>query len=174
LRILAKWSETDGPRRERAVPRAILTLIIFIAAIPAYASGTIFYGSRAGMEVTVISVEGLGTDRAVIRTKHTRENAVAFCRDYVQKVTEECVREELAKPLNDVITANCLTGEFTDFYANRYRFVGPNRKTRDMMAKYALMDLSTRQIADGSMASGYPTNMAIFKALCPAQAPYDE
>ena len=42
-----------------------------------------------------------------------------------------------------------------------------------MMAKYVLMNLDTREITDGTMASGYPTNMAIFKALCPAKAPYD-
>jgi hypothetical protein len=68
-------------------------------------------------------------------------------------VTEEYVRRELTIPLNDVITANCLIGEFTDFRGNRYRFLGPSRKTGDfMMAKYSLMNLSTREIADGSMA----------------------
>jgi hypothetical protein len=155
--------------------RGLIALLFLVAAIPAYASGTIFYGSRAGMEVAVISVSGLSTARAVIHTKHTRENATAFCREYVGQVTEECIQRELAIPLNDVITANCATGEFTDFHGNRYRFLGPSRKTGDfMMAKYALMDLRTREIADGSMASGYPTNMGIFKALCPAQAPYDE
>jgi hypothetical protein len=62
-------------------------------------------------------------------------------------------------------------GEFSDFHGNRYRFLGPSRKVGDfMIAKYALMDLRTREIADGSMASGYTTNMGIFKALCPAQA----
>jgi hypothetical protein len=155
--------------------RRLIGLIVLIAAGQAHASGTINYGSRVGMEVSVISVSGLSTARAVIRTKHTRENAVAFCRDYVQKVTEECIRQELATPLNDVITANCLTGIFTDFGGNRYQFRGSARKTGEFMAaKYILVDLTTGKVADGSMASGYPTNMAIFKALCPAQAPYDE
>lgn len=40
---------------------------------PAFASGKISYGSRAGMTVTVESMQGLDTARAVIRTKHTRE-----------------------------------------------------------------------------------------------------
>jgi hypothetical protein len=35
------------------------------------------------------------------------------------------------------------------------------------------MNIDTREIADGTMASGYPMNMAIFKALCPARAPFD-
>jgi hypothetical protein len=148
--------------------------LLATTASPAAASGTIGYGSRIGMEVSVISVSGLNTSHAVIRTKHTRENAIVFCRDFVQKVTEECIREELAKPLNDVITANCITAEFTDFHGNRYLLLGPNRKTGDLSsAKYALMNIDTREIADGTMASGYPMNMAIFKALCPARAPFD-
>lgn len=155
--------------------RLIFLLLALAAASPANASGTIGYGSRAGMEVSVVSVEGLNTSHAVIRTKHTRENAIALCRDYVQKVTEECIREELAVPLNDVITANCNTGEFTDFHGSRYRFLGPNRKSGDfVMSKYAIMDLATHEIADGSSASGYPTNMEIFRALCPARAPFDQ
>ena len=127
------------------------------------------------MEVSVVSIEGLNTSHAAIHTKHTRENAIAFCRDYVGKITEECIRKELAVPLNDVITGNCTTGEFSDFFGNRYRFLGPNRQSADLvMAKYAIMDLATREVADGSSASGYPTNMEIFRALCPARAPFDQ
>jgi hypothetical protein len=93
--------------------QGLIVLLGLIFTNAAAASGTIGYGSRAGMEVSVISVEGLNTSRAVIRTKHTRENAVAFCRDYVGKVTEQCIRQELSVPLNDSITANCVTGEFS-------------------------------------------------------------
>jgi hypothetical protein len=147
--------------------RGLISLLFLVAAIPAYASGTIFYGSRAGMEVVVTSVSGLSTARAFIHTKHTRENATVFCREYVGQVTEECIRRELAIPLNDVITANCTTGEFTDFHGNRYRFLGPRRKPGDMMAKYALMDLRTREIADGSMASGYPDEYGDLQSVVP-------
>lgn len=52
----------------------------------AAAAGKIYYGSRAGMQVTVVSMNDLDTANAVIRTKHTREDATAFCRDYVGKV----------------------------------------------------------------------------------------
>lgn len=156
------------------MPQMLILLVLLIPSFPAYASGTIGYGSRAGMEVSVISMSGLNTARAIIRTKHTRENAIAFCRDYVQKVTEECIRGELEKPLNDMIKANCLTGEFTNFYGHRYRFLGPASKASDsIMVKYAIMDLDTREIADGSSASGYRTHMEIFKLLCPKRAPYD-
>ena len=155
--------------------RSSIVLPLLMSATPANASGTIYYGSRAGMEVSVISVEGLNTSHAVIHTKHTRENAITFCRDYVGEVTEDCIRKELAIPLNDIITANCNTGEFADFHGNRYKFLGPNRARGDLvMAKYAIMDLGTREIANGSMASGYPVNMDIYRALCPARAPIDE
>ena len=124
--------------------RLIFLLLAWTVANPAIASGTIGYGSRAGMEVSVVSVEGLNTSHAIIRTKHTRENAIAFCRDYVGRITEECIRKELAVPLNDVITGDCTTGEFSDFYGSRYRFLGPNRKSADFaMAKYAILDLTT-------------------------------
>ena len=153
--------------------RSLAILFVMVASLPALASGTIGYGSRAGMEVTVLGVEGLNTARAIIRTKHTRENAISFCRDYVGKITEDCVRQELALPMNDQITANCLTGEFTDFFGVRYRFLGRNRQ-QDSMAKYAIVDLSTGEIADGSSASGYGTNMVIYRALCRVQAPSDQ
>jgi hypothetical protein len=103
-----------------------------------------------------------------------REDATAFCREYVGKVTEDCVQKELAAPLNDVIIANCNTGEFTDFLGNHYRFLGPRHATGDFGPKYAIMNLATREIANGSMASGYPVDMDIYRALCPARAPTDE
>ena len=66
----------------------MLRVILGIAALTVLASGTaaiaggkISYGSRASMIVTVLSMSGLDTERAVIRTKHTREDAVAYCRD---------------------------------------------------------------------------------------------
>jgi len=140
------------------VGRAISALLaLVLAGSPAAASGTIGYGSRAGMEVTVTNIEGLDTSRAIIRTKHTRENAISFCRDYVQSVTEKCIQQEFSVPLNDLITANCSTGEFTDFYGNHYRFLGPNRKaTNSSMAKYAIMNLMTNKIADGTMVQRIP------------------
>lgn len=160
------------------VMRNLSGLVIFLLCFqhaPALASGKIYYGSRAGMTVTVISMEGLDTAHAAIKTTHTREDAIGFCRDYVQKVTPSCIQEALSVPLNDVITANCKTGVFTDFGGNRYRFEGkPKTSNEDMTAKYVIRDLSNGEVADGSSASGYPTNIGIFKALCPRSAPYDE
>ena len=133
------------------------------------------------MEVSVISVSGLGTERAVIKTKHTQENAEKYCREYVRKVTQECIDEEMSIALNDTITANCRTGVFVDFNGAKHRFEGKlNRSDRWVQARYAVRYLSPSQgirrpkqgeLLDGSSASGYPTEMGIFKALCPFQAP---
>ncbi len=146
---------------------------VMAASCPAFASGKIFYGSRVGMTVTVVSMSGLDTSQATIRTKHTRDDAIGFCRDYVGKVTPACIREELAVRLNDEISANCPRGEFVDFQGNRYRFQGES-KDKDRMATYVLKSLPSGEIADGSSASGYPTNLQIFKALCPSRAPLEE
>lgn len=149
-----------------------IALLVLLPS-PALASGTLYYGSRAGMVVTVLSVSGLDTADAVIKTKHTRANAIEFCNEYVLKVTPQCVREELAKPLNDEIHANCQTGLFTDFFGNRLQFKGEN-KTANAATKYLIFDSASNQIEDGSEASGYPTNIAIFKALCPNEAPLSD
>lgn len=135
---------------------------------------TIGYGSRAGMEVTIVSSAGLDTSQAIIYTNHTRDNATAFCRDYIGKVTEECIQDELKVSLKDTITADCTTGEFTNFRGERYQFLGlnPDPGSADASAaKYAIKDLIYGGILAHSGASGYLTNMAIFKALCPANAP---
>jgi len=46
------------------------------------------------------------------------------------------------------------------------------RKATDgQSATYTIRNLSTGEIQDGSSASGYPTNIGIFRALCPMRAP---
>ena len=153
---------------------AVALLTIASVAIPArtaLASGKIYYGSRVGMTVSVISVQGLNTSNAVIDTKHARDDAIAFCRDYEQNLTDDCVNRELETPINDYIAANCATGVFIDFFGNRYHFEGQRRRPASDLSKYAIRDLSTGQIEDGTSASGYPTNLGIFHALCAMRAP---
>lgn len=124
------------------------------------------------MTVTVVSMSGIGSTNAVIRTRHTRADAKAFCVEYAQDKSEGCVRETLKTPLNDAIRGNCKTGVFTDFGGARHRFEGKLRRpSQDMTAKFALRDLSTNELADGSSASGYGVHMDIFRALCPNRAP---
>jgi hypothetical protein len=150
---------------------AALLLIAWIDSTPASAAGKIYYGSRAGMHVSVVSVSGLDTARAVIRTKHTREDATAFCREYVGKVTSTCVKQTLDETrINDEITGDCTRGTFVDFRGYRYRFDGPN-KDPEMSAKYRIVSVATGEVADGSSASGYDVAIDIYKALCPSRAP---
>ena len=164
-------AQTPDPPTEPSLPPDL------IAASPTSVHATMDYGPRAGMEVSVVGMEGRDTAHAVIRIKHTRGNAIAFCRDYVRNVTEECVQEALAEEkdrLKDAITGNCDSGEFGDFYGVRYRFLGPNPKSGYFGDnKYLIMDLATREIADGSTRSRYLINMDVYRALCPAHGPLD-
>lgn len=154
--------------------RTALAIALLTISAPAFAAGTIPYGSRAGMEVTVVSMSGIDGPNASIITKHTRENATAFCREYVGKVTPKCIRDELKVPVSDRITANCPRGEFTNFFGKAFRFLGPKKTADSFGPKYRLQDAATGEIADGSSASGYPINMVLFRALCPSKAPSDE
>lgn len=163
-------------RSSSSPARCAIAVVLTVAALatPAYAAGKIYYGTRAGMHVSVVSMSGLDTARAVIRTKHTREDATAFCREYVGKVTPTCVKQGLEETqLNDEITADCARGTFVDFRGNRYRFGGPN-KDPDVTAKYRIVSVPSGEVANGSMASGYDVNLDIYKALCPTKAPQDK
>ena len=75
--------------------------------------------------------------------------------------------------LNDQVTANCVTGRFTDFNGNDYQFLGKatGKENEGRIAKYIIKYLADGQLADGSSASGYDVNVDIFRALCPAKAP---
>jgi hypothetical protein len=170
LGVPQAYAQTSDSPTEPPLPPEL------IAASPTSVHATMDYGSRAGMEVSVVGMKGRDTAHAVIRIRHTRDNAIAFCRDYVRNVTEECVQETLAeeKGLKDAITGNCDSGEFTDFYGVRYRFLGPNPKSGYFGDnRYLIMNLATREIADGSTRSRYLINMDVYRALCPAHAPLD-
>jgi hypothetical protein len=134
------------------------------------ATKTVPYGSRVGMEVTVVSTNGIDSNHAVIVAKHTRENALTYCREYVDNVTEKCIRDELEMKLSKTIT-NCTTGEFTNFYGDRLRFAGPGTTGEFHLAKFIVVDTVTGEIEDGSTASGYSVNLELFKALYPKHAP---
>ena len=85
--------------------RFLVLLSALILASSADAK-TLYYGSRAGMEVTVVKTSGIGSSHARILTRHTRQNAIGYCRDYVGKVTEDCISRELKTALHLEITAN--------------------------------------------------------------------
>lgn len=157
----------------RRLALAVVTLAACSTSIDfAAASGKIAWGSRVGMTTTVVHMSGLNTANAVIRTKHTADDALVFCRDYVRKISKDCIQSQLEIPLNDMIEGNCLTGEFTDFQGTRYRFLGEFQKQdQSVTAKYQIQEIASGQIADGTSASGYPVLMGIYRALCPRKAP---
>jgi hypothetical protein len=147
--------------------------LILLSASYAVAAGKIYYGSRTGMTVTIRSMTGLDTAQAVIQTEHTRDDAIGFCKEYVQEdpVTEKCINDELSIQLSDVIQADCTRRIFSNFYGDKFQFQGRNSRPGEFGPRYLLMELRTRKIADGSSASGYDVNMDIFRALCPRTAP---
>ena len=61
--------------------------------------------------------------------------------------------------MNDSIKADCPKGVFTGFCREKYQFRGKNPRSKETGATYMLIDLRTREIADGSSASGYDVNM---------------
>jgi hypothetical protein len=146
------------------------------AAPPRSVHDTMDYGPRAGMEVSIVGMAGRDTAHASIRFKHTRDNAIAYCRDYVRDVTEECIRETLAGEtrFKEALTANCESGEFADFTGVRYRFLGtrPGAGYFDD-DKYLIEDLDTGEMVDRAIASWYLTTLNVYRALCPAHAPID-
>lgn len=151
--------------------RTVILIAALLATTSMAAAETIYYGSRAGMVVTVVKKSNLNSTHAKITAKHTRENAIEFCREYVQKVDEKCIKDNLAegKDLMPEISANCRTGKFTTFYGQGYQFKGPNPDydPTGISTEYLVYQIGDKEPLDGSMASGYPVVLDQFKALCP-------
>ena len=133
------------------------------------AVGKLPYGSRAGMQVTVVGKSGIGTARAVILVEHRREDAEAFCREYVGEVTPECVAETLAEEVATSLSGDCSSGEFVTLAGQRLLFL--SRTSREKVAsgepELSIIDPQTGGKLDGSMASGYSVAAEQLKALCP-------
>jgi hypothetical protein len=147
-----------------------------IAAPPKSVHSRMDYGSHAGMQVSILDMEGRDTAHAVIRFAHTRDNAISYCRDSLSTVTEECVQDALdvEKGFKDSLTGNCDTGEFSEFFGGHYRFEGRNTNSGYFGDnKYLIVKLADGEIADGSEMSRYLINLSIYRALCPAHAPID-
>ncbi|KQY63260.1 hypothetical protein ASD52_13780 [Ensifer sp. Root142] len=149
--------------------RIAMTIGLLLAMSAAAKAETLYYGSRAGMEVTVVKKSNIGTTHAKIFTKHTRENATAFCREYVQKVTPKCIADELKVELLTEISANCKTGTFITLNGQGYQFKGsnPDYDPTGMSTEYLLVEAGGGEPLDGSSASGYDVALDQYKALCP-------
>ncbi|NTF83984.1 hypothetical protein [Rhizobium rhizogenes] len=149
--------------------RTITTIGLLLAlSAPAHAE-TLYYGSRAGMEVMVVKKSNIGSTHAKIAVKHTKENATAFCREYVQKVTPECIANEMKVQLLPEISANCRTGKFTTLHGQGYQFRGPNPDydPTGTSTECLLEEVGSNVPLNGSSASGYDVALDQFKALCP-------
>ncbi|MCZ7450960.1 hypothetical protein O8B93_25635 [Agrobacterium rhizogenes] len=146
--------------------------VVFAGVQSAFATDdhSIYYGSRAGMHLTTISKKGIGTANAVIRVRHTPNDARAYCVEYVLDHSSACVRRTLAEVrVADRVTGNCRKGTWTDVYGRSYAFEGVTGPA-DGPAQYAVRDLRSGEILDGSSASGYDVALTIFQQLCPGLA----
>lgn len=151
----------------------IVTMTALLLGMGAAAQAeTLYYGSRAGMEVTVVEKSNIGSADAKIVTRLTKANATAYCREYVQKVTRKCVADALKTELRPEISANCETGAFTTLYGQGYRFLGRNPKYEPSgtATEYLLVEAGGEEPLDGSSASGYDVALGQLKALCPNRA----
>lgn len=147
--------------------RAALAVLVIANATPALAAGRIPYGSRVGMEVTITGMEGIGSASAVIRVKHTPENAREFCVQYSNDRSRKCVEQTLRETrLNDELRGNCRAGTFTNLFGDNVVFKGRNKSKEEGAPRYVL--IGSDGMFDGSSASGYTEVLSQFQALCPA------
>lgn len=155
--------------------RLLVGLVASLLMVGGAHAETLYYGSRAGMEVTVVKKSNIGSTHAKILTKHTKANATAFCREYVGKVTPKCIADELKTQLVPEISANCSSGNFVTLSGQRYQFQGSNADYDPTGGgtEYILVEIggeNGNEPLDGSSASGYDVAIDQFKALCPNQA----
>ncbi len=156
--------------RRLKVGLCVAVLAAAASPVPAAEDHSIYYGSRAGMTLTTISKQGIGTASAVIMLKHTPKDAKAYCVGYEQDNSMACVKRAMAEvKVSDRVTGNCKKGTWTDMYGQSYSFEG-KPKSSDIMADYAVRDLKSGEILDGSSASGYGVALTIFQQLCPGIA----
>lgn len=134
--------------------------------------GKLPYGSRAGMEVTVLGSWALDTSAARIYFQHSYDDARSFCMQYVMTLDDKCIEDvmEEAKEFNRSVAADCESGEFETVYRQRYRFDGPGTgKGADPM--YLIYPAEGGKKLDGSSASGYGVALTTFAMLCPGRVP---
>lgn len=132
---------------------------------------TLPWGSRAGMEVTVVRKEGIGTSRAIIYVRHTRKNAWAFCvgsgRDYSESCIRGALREMGGKNLINRVTADCERKVWTTLGGTKYSFHGKATSQDDAEELYIIKQAGYSEPLGHGNASGYYVALEAFKMLCP-------
>lgn len=138
-------------------------------AAQTFNSDKIAYGTRAGMDMSVVSRHGIDTTKALIRVEQRREDAEAYCRDYIGTVTEACIQEGLATNIGSQLTANCKTGQLTTISGENLVFLGrnPSRDNEQFANEFIMITADPNEPLDSSMASGYSVAIAQFQELCP-------
>ena len=135
----------------------------------------LYYGTRAGMHVSMKSFKGLGTRNAWIKVEHTRADANEFCVNYLLKRDndEACIAEGLRLTFPNDVRADCVDGTFTDLNGKRWSFIGENKNWKkdtaltDFAPAYLFEDEKGLKIESRCGACNYDTIKSLFKALCP-------
>jgi hypothetical protein len=148
---------------------ALVSVTLFVPQVGAsQEDDRIYYGSRAGMHLTTVAKQGIGSANATIMVKHTPQDAKAYCVEYEQDNSMACVKRTLAGvKVADRVAGNCIRKTSTDMYGESFVFLGRPNRPQEIMAKYAIRDLRTGNVLDGSSASGYDVELTIFNQLCP-------
>lgn len=161
--------------------RALLLGIgLVVCCQSAFAVETINYNNRQYTIVDVVAKSGLSTAHAVIRTLYTRRDAKLECDSYDESEAkkEACIELELKFGLQPPreIHADCIARTFTNCLKGRYRFAGERKNTHPGEfvqgddAKFSIIEMgSGQEETDGP--TFYTTDLDIFRALCPKQAP---
>jgi hypothetical protein len=132
----------------------------------------VYYGSRIGMYNEIVSQDGIGTPQARIVTRPSKDGAVTFCREYAHDYSVKCVDDGMKTDGALVLTGNCREKTFLDFTKRRFRFLGKLPHNSDARsAEFAIRDVTSGEILDGSSASGYDVELGVFRALCPDRVP---
>ncbi|UIJ85252.1 hypothetical protein LZK77_16170 [Rhizobium leguminosarum] len=126
----------------------------------------LYYGSKAGMQASVISEKGIGTVKAVLILKHTLVDAKAYCVGYELDYSAACVKRAMAEVhIKEQVSANCKRQTWVDMWGKPFALEGENQSGE--MPEYLVRDMTSGRMLDYGMASGYEVELAIFKRLCP-------
>jgi hypothetical protein len=146
--------------------------LAMLASSSCVAAGKLSYGSRVGMTVTITELNGIDTAKAVIKVRHTRDDAKGFCTDYLGHEGDQCIDKILNETrISDSIKGDCTTGQFINLDGQYLLFAGPNLDydAIKFSPDYRIFKKGAKTSLDGSMASGYGVNLEQFRALCPAK-----
>ncbi|HXV31494.1 MAG TPA: hypothetical protein VD840_14285 [Sinorhizobium sp.] len=160
------------PKRLAAAAAIVTGMLPALAARSAMAEdfGKLSYGTRAGQSLTIVSKEGIGTANAVIRLKHTPQDAKNFCVGYLLDYSTRCVQRWLAeKKFADRVTGDCVKRTWTDMYGNKYSFHGSAKQQPELIeqGRFSESDYLVRRNGEEDF---FPFDTEIFQALCPGIA----